>query len=338
MITLTKLAGYENDDLEEKVAEAMDYMESYGIDAIGGLTLLANTDGNLNIVDEKVAAIAEAELTEEQADVLAKVAEYLGGVDEEVATVALDIADNANFLVEKVAAYAAEVEEAGMPFEDTMVLANASTEYGIDEKVANEAIAAGYTDEHLEFSERVAQEIYDDLGILPEEALTIYKEAATLWDGVKGVGKGVYKAFTTDHRDAGEAIKKGLKSYKETLTGKNVRRAESASNAAARKKEAVNKGLARNKKKYKKALEELKKNKKAGKIGNWFYNHKEKKLKNDFINKQKEIGQYAKGTNELVRNREDKIKTERLKTLGARGATGAALGYAGYKGYQATKN
>jgi len=323
MLTLTKLAGYDQNNLEDKVAEAMDYMESYGIDAIGGLTLLANTDADLNIVDEKVAAIAETELDPEQANVLAEVAEYLGGVDEKVASIALDISANAEDLVEKVASYAEYAEEVGMPFEDAMVLANASTEDGIDEKVANEAVAVGYTDDHLDFSEKIAQAIYDETGLTPDEALTIYKEAATLWDGVKAVGRGVHKAFTTDHRDAGEAIKRGLKSYKDRLTGKQLRRTLSRHgetiNKGKKEKEALAKGQAR-----------AKKNLKAGKITKEQYDQK--------INTIKRQAAKYRGLNSHVTNAKNEIRSEKLKTLGTRGATAGAIGYAGYKGYQATQD
>ena len=75
----------------DKVAEAMDFLEANGIDAIGGLTALYNIDEAGNVLDEKVASELNA-LEDYQLDALAKVAEYLYDEDPaDVASVALEL-------------------------------------------------------------------------------------------------------------------------------------------------------------------------------------------------------------------------------------------------------
>ena len=75
----------------EKIAEAMDYLEAYGIDPVGGMILLANTDANGNVVDEKVASVADYELDGAQSAALVEVAQYLGGVNDEIVKVAMEL-------------------------------------------------------------------------------------------------------------------------------------------------------------------------------------------------------------------------------------------------------
>ena len=62
----------------DKIAEAMDYLDANGIDPVGGMYLLANTDANGNVLDEKIASVADYELNGHQSAVLVEVAQYLG--------------------------------------------------------------------------------------------------------------------------------------------------------------------------------------------------------------------------------------------------------------------
>jgi len=81
-----KNASFE--EYAEKVAEAMDYLASNNIDPYDGLYIAAHVEGD-GIADEKVAAeVAEAGFTEEDIQHIAKVAEYLGGVDERALEIA----------------------------------------------------------------------------------------------------------------------------------------------------------------------------------------------------------------------------------------------------------
>jgi len=328
MLTLTKLAGYDQYNLEDKVAEAMDYMESHGIDAIGGLTLLANTDANLNIVDEKVAAIAEAELNPEQANVLAEVAEYLGGVDEKVASIALEISANAENLIEKVAEYAAYVEEAGMPFEDAMILASASTEDGVDEKVANEAIAVGYTDEHLEFSEKVAQAMYEDLGITPDEALVIAKEAASIKGFVDSAVKKSKEIYEGDLKNMG---KRAWGSYKAAITGKGAdkvkKRIESTKAIREKAIQRANEEREKGKKAYDDMVGMGKSNpKKASALGSKAqYRHEQEAKKHTAA---------AKRLEESTKKAEKSLKSIKRRQAYAIGGTAAGAGTLGYGAYR----
>jgi len=224
MANLLKLAGYQTEDMIEKVAEAMDYLEAYGVDPIGGLVTLALTDEQGNVLNEKVASVVENELTPEQSAALVEVAEFLGGVDEDMIKVAEEISAGAEDLMDKVAEYAIYVEEAGMPFEDAMVLASSIYDDGsVDEKVASEAVALGYTDEHLEFAEKVAEAIYAETGLLPEEALALIKEAKISENEVRLADRVIGAA--------GKAIKRRVKgawnSYKSALTGKGADKVKS---------------------------------------------------------------------------------------------------------------
>jgi hypothetical protein len=75
----------------DKIAEAMDYLDANGIDPVGGMYLLANTDVNGNVLDEKVASVANYELDGHQSAALVEVAQYLGGVDGEMVKVAMEL-------------------------------------------------------------------------------------------------------------------------------------------------------------------------------------------------------------------------------------------------------
>ena len=75
----------------DKIAEAMDYLDANGIDPVGGMYLLANTDANGNVLDEKVASVADYELDGHQSAALVEVAQYLGGVDGEMVKVAMEL-------------------------------------------------------------------------------------------------------------------------------------------------------------------------------------------------------------------------------------------------------
>jgi len=92
MITLEKLAGYEPmEDTLDKVAEAMDYLEEAGIDAIGGLTAIYNVDEYGYALDERVASELSM-LDDYQLEALENVAAYLADEDpSEVAEIALEL-------------------------------------------------------------------------------------------------------------------------------------------------------------------------------------------------------------------------------------------------------
>jgi len=74
-----------DEDLTDKVAEAMDYLDANGIDPISGLIIAANVNEEGLIADEKVAEEAvEAGFTEEDLTKIAEVVDFLGAVDEKV--------------------------------------------------------------------------------------------------------------------------------------------------------------------------------------------------------------------------------------------------------------
>ena len=78
---------------------------------------------------------------------------------------------------EAVASYALVSLDAGMDPRDAFTLAASVNPNGsVDEKIASEAVALGYTDEHLAFSERIASELYAETGITPDEAVAILDE------------------------------------------------------------------------------------------------------------------------------------------------------------------
>jgi len=161
----------------DKIAEAMDYLESNNIDPVGGMYLLANTDANGNVLDEKVASVADYELDGTQSAALVEVAQYLGGVDGEMVKVATELDAQAEFMKEAVASYGLVALDAGMDARDAFTLAASVTPNGsVDEKIASEAVALGYTDEHLAFSEKLAGELYAETGITPDEAVAILNE------------------------------------------------------------------------------------------------------------------------------------------------------------------
>jgi len=331
MANLLKLAGYQNDEAIEKIAEAMDYLEANGVDPIGGLVTLSLTDEDGNVLDEKVASVVESELTPEQSAALVEVAEFLGGVDEDMIKVAEEISAGAADLMDKVAEYATYVEEAGMPFEDAMILASSIYEDGsVDEKVASEAVELGYTDEHLEFAEKVAEAIYAETGLTPEEALEIAKEAASIKGAVDSTIEGAKKLYTGDIKNM---AKKAWGSYKAAITGKGAdnvsrrlryatQRSEAAKNLASKERE---KGKAA----YEKIVGSAKKvdTKKASKLGSKAqYRHE----------------QQAKKWSSKARQEEERAK-EAKKSLGqirkrqalAIGGTAAGAGAVGYGTYRA---
>ena len=92
MITLEKLAGYEPEfDVLDKVAEAMDYLEEFDIDPIGGLTAIYNVDEDGYALDERVASELSM-LDDYQLEALENVAAYLADEDpSEVAALALEL-------------------------------------------------------------------------------------------------------------------------------------------------------------------------------------------------------------------------------------------------------
>ena len=110
----------------DKIAEAMDYLEAYGIDPVGGMILLANTDANGNVLDEKIASVADYELDGAQSAALVEVAQYLGGVNDEIVKVAAEINAEAEFMKEAVASYAITSLEAGMDPMDAFILAGSA--------------------------------------------------------------------------------------------------------------------------------------------------------------------------------------------------------------------
>jgi len=83
----------ENDEeLTDKVAEAMDFLDANGIDPISGLIIAANVNEEGLIADEKVAEEAvEAGFTEEDLTKIAEVVEFLGSVDEKVLATAEEL-------------------------------------------------------------------------------------------------------------------------------------------------------------------------------------------------------------------------------------------------------
>jgi len=66
----------------EKVAEALDYLAQNGIDPAAAIDIVLNTDEEGNVVDEKVAAYANA-LSDEDLVKIAEAIDYMGGLDEE---------------------------------------------------------------------------------------------------------------------------------------------------------------------------------------------------------------------------------------------------------------
>lgn len=152
MMTLEKLAGYEQENnLFDKVAEAMDFLAENGIDPIGGFTALVNIDAEGNIVDEKVAGELD-KLAEEQIEALSKVAEHLQGEDpSEVAAAALEINDEAQ-KIEKVAEVMDYLESNNIDPEGALIIAANVNEEGqfTDEKVASAVAEDGFTDADFE--------------------------------------------------------------------------------------------------------------------------------------------------------------------------------------------
>jgi len=181
MITLEKLAGFQEEDLVlDKVAEAMDFLEANGVPAIDGLTALVNIDGEGMVADEKVAGYVE-NLDAYQIDALAKVAEYLGDEDpSEVAAAALEVADEAENIL-KVAEAMDYLEANGIDSTAGFIIAGNVTPEGYfaDEKVASTVIEDGFTDADFD---KIAEavEFLGENGISLDEAVLsseILKEA-----------------------------------------------------------------------------------------------------------------------------------------------------------------
>jgi len=83
------------EELVEKIAEAMDYLDEAGINPIDGLFIGANLGEDNLIADEKIASeAAEAGFEVEDLQKIAEVAEYLGGIDENILGIAEQIAAN----------------------------------------------------------------------------------------------------------------------------------------------------------------------------------------------------------------------------------------------------
>ena len=208
----------------EKIAEAMDYLEAHGIDPIGGMVLLANTDEKGNVVDEKIASVADKELNGEQSAALVEVAQYLGGVNDEIVKVAAEIDAEAESMKEAVASYAITSLEAGMDPMDAFILAGSITPEGsVDEKVASEAVAAGYTDEHLLFADKLAGDLYAETGITPEEAIAVLQEldkeaAKENGEDEEGKIKKLFESAKQKGSAAWDAYKNALADNKQLLT------------------------------------------------------------------------------------------------------------------------
>jgi len=341
MANLLKLAGYQSEDMIEKIAEAMDYLEENGVDPIGGFVTLALTDEEGNVLDEKVASVVESELTPEQSAALVEVAEFLGGVDEDMIKVAEEISAGAADLMDKVAEYAAYVEEAGMPFEDAMVLASSIYEDGsVDEKVASEAVALGYTDEHLEFAEKVAEAIYAETGLVPEEALEVAKEAASIKDMVDNTVEGAKKLYTGDIKNM---AKRAWGSYKAAITGKGadkvskrLRYAELRSQAA---KNLASKTRQKGQEAYERMVERAKglrdKEKRseasslAGKA-QYKYEQKAKRYSTKAREAEKRMEDYKKSLG--------RIRKRQALAIGGTAAGAGAVGYGAYKAVAGNKD
>jgi len=74
--------GDPSEERFEKVAEALDYLAQNGIDPIAAIDVVLNTDEEGNVIDEKVAAYANA-LSDEELAKIAEAIDYMGGLDEE---------------------------------------------------------------------------------------------------------------------------------------------------------------------------------------------------------------------------------------------------------------
>jgi len=85
-------ANENDEELIDKVAEAMDFLDANGIDPLSGLIIAANVNEEGLIADEKVAEDAvEAGFTEEDLTKIAEVVEFLGSVDEKVLATAEEL-------------------------------------------------------------------------------------------------------------------------------------------------------------------------------------------------------------------------------------------------------
>ena len=220
MVTLEKIAGYQDEaGLYDKVAEAMDFMEENNIDPIGGLTALMNVDGDGQVADEKVASELD-KLAEEQIDALNQVAQYLGDENpEDIAKVALDIQDNA-MVIEKVAEAMDYLDANGIDPESALVIAANVTPEGqfADEKVANEAVAAGFTDEdYTKIAEAIDYLAENEIGLDEAyQAMGLLKEAAPSEAEIRGADRAISAL--------GKAVKRRIKGawngYKAAITGK----------------------------------------------------------------------------------------------------------------------
>jgi len=220
MVTLEKLAGYQNEDiLMDKVAEAMDYLAANGVDPLDGLTALVNIDGEGNVLDEKVASYID-ELAEEQINALSQVGQSLSDEDpSEIAKVALDLQDEA----EKIAAVAEAMdylEANGIDPESAFIIAANVTPDGqfADEKVAYDVAEAGFNDYDFD---KIAEaiEYLGENGVDLGDAIAtaeILKEAAG--------GSGVIGAVGKKARAGWENVKEVAGKYWNTLKGTEANR------------------------------------------------------------------------------------------------------------------
>jgi len=87
----------ETDDVAEKIATAMDLLESNGIHPIDGLFIGATLGEDNLIVDEKVAEeAAENGFEPEDLQKIAEAVSIIGGIDENILHIAEDIYDSVN--------------------------------------------------------------------------------------------------------------------------------------------------------------------------------------------------------------------------------------------------
>ena len=311
MITLEKLAGYNNEDvLIDKVAEAMDFMAENGLDPIGGLTALMNVDAEGNVADEKVASELN-KLAEEQIDALSQVAEYLAGEDpSEIAKVALEINDEA-YVLDKVAEAADYLAANGIDPEDALIIASSvdANGYFTDEKVASEVAEAGYTDYDFDKIAEAIEYLSDnDIGL--DEAYTavaLLKEAAPSEAEVQGADRAL--------RAMGTAIKRRIKgawsSYKAALMGKGRDKIEKRLETAKHNyNELANKKFDDSIAKNPKIMQKLKENR----------------------------GKQLAKAKSSIKAHEKLLSRNRMAQAKAIGGTAIVGGGAGYYGYKKLKN
>ena len=250
MITLEKLAGYTDNVVIDKVAEAMDYLEANGIDPIGGLTALMNVDEEGNPTDEKVASELN-KLAAQQINILSEVAEYLADENpEEIAKVALDINQNA-MMIDKVAETMDYLEANGIDPKSALIIAANVTPEGTftDEKVASEVAEAGFTNEDFtKIAEAI--EYLGENGVNLEDAIataSFLKEAgiSEMTGNALGKIKGLGVSALSKAKGLG-------KNYKDAITGagakeikKIIKSMEAAGAPGAKRELAKGKGMLR---------------------------------------------------------------------------------------------